>query len=354
MLIDRKYTIAFIKAAKKLGDPQTITISVSNKRLGFSVDYFNVKLSWAVRSDEPDTDPLQVPLDPLYRVLKSLKSVTVEAKKVGEKLMISSLSPGRTDVFVSDVTLTQHPISALDPVYTSRIAGPEFKAAVLRQLPGSDGYTNRFGVLFRANEKQAVLVSTDGHRLASHAMPSTFTQTPFEIRIPQEVIEVVRLMVGLEDVGIRSGNGLAKISWKNFAIEFKPFDQEYPDYMALIPKNPTTTVLVDSQPLFEMFRELWPLDKSNQRRRPTTLLIGNHSIRVTGMSRYGNYSHGPIDASNNKSITIGVDLAYLRDAVLGLRCEKIRIECTHPLAPIIISDAEDESQFSLVMPMRID
>jgi DNA-binding transcriptional MerR regulator len=200
------------------------------------------------------------------------------------------------------------------------------------------------GVLFDIEGADLHVVATDRYRMAvARAGVTGHDESRVQVIVPTPLADAmralchgegsVRLCLDGDRVTLEVGDGQAA---------GRCLDHDFPDYRRLLPRTGDRRALVDVAD-FRQALETGPV------RRDET---GTHDLsvlRVTDDDTVTLCADGDDDPDR-----VAVNRGFLLDALAAGGRDRLVLELTAPTAPITIRRPDDESGFSLLMPVRLE
>ena len=138
----------------------------------------------------------------------------------------------------------------------------------------------------------------------------------------------------------------------NYSIISRLLDGEFIEYNAAIPKETTTTVLINTQDAIDCIERTLPVIENNQK-NPIRCLFDNDQMRVSTVSSLGrviNYTHANTSGAR---VEIGFNSKFMLDALNASDVDQVKIQLVGPVSPTVIKPIEGDNFIFLVLPMRL-
>ncbi|MFJ7271439.1 MerR family transcriptional regulator [Streptomyces sp. NPDC099050] len=236
------------------------------------------------------------------------------------------------------------------------VSGPELAAALdsVRFAVSADAELPVLGgILFDIEDGALRVVATDRYRLAvARAGVTGHTGPRLRLLVPAPLADAMRALLS-ED-----GPVLLTVDGDRVTLETRAADRqaagrclghEFPDYRRLVSLPAGRRVLVDV-PAFRETLENGPVRPAVREQDGAT---GELSVlRVTGEGALSLAGDGD-DAADDPA-DVGVNRAFLLDALAAGARDRLILELGAPKAPVAIRRPDDEESFSLLMPVRLD
>jgi DNA polymerase III subunit beta len=220
------------------------------------------------------------------------------------------------------------------------------------------------GILWEINDNKTGMVATDGHRLGSSFVHSSF---PINNQIngilsPKSVLNLIRVIDTKsveEKIKINISDKYILFSTPTLLMCSKLIDGPYPDYTKVIPRNNPKKVIIDKVSLQNAVRRVSVL--SNQKTHLVKFTFSNGSLEIVVLNRdIGGEARENISVEYNDDIhTIGFNGQYLSEILDIIKVPKIRLEMNTQISACLVfpeyesgTEVISEDLF-LIMPLRI-
>lgn len=225
------------------------------------------------------------------------------------------------------------------------------------------------GVLFVVEGGKLRMVATDGHRLALAerkidgkvegkvmAILPTKSLNEFSKIIPEG--SKTREKEGKEKkeegpcVEIAVTENQAKFTVGDVEIVTRLIEGQFPNYEQVIPKETDKVLEADTSLLAAATRRVSLLasEKSNSVRYKIT----QGKLTIQANAPDVGEAREDLDVSySGAEIQIAFNARYLQDALKNLGTDKVQIELTQPLNPVVLRPKGDKNHLCVVMPMRV-
>ena len=239
--------------------------------------------------------------------------------------------------------------------------GKELKKVVLTQVAKEvgvaasqdEGRPVLTGVLFRPENKKAVVVATDGYRLAKKEIDKIIDN---EFIIPARGLtelaklaeesesESVKVEVSMTDSQAKFTTGHVDYYTKLIAGDFPKFDQ-------IIPKEFVTSVVLDKSSILDSLKIVSTFAKdigsvvqfsfkdSESQVSTTTPQVGESRVLINSKVK-------------GQDLKIAFNSRYLSEGISAMKGNEIEIKFSGPSNPALVKSVEDDSFIYVVMPVR--
>jgi DNA polymerase-3 subunit beta len=221
------------------------------------------------------------------------------------------------------------------------------------------------GVLLHGNEKQIVMVSTDGHRLARAGRNGTFSALGREgIIVPSRALSAVSRTadeatspVTIEIAGARNqASFTTQVGEYRVQILVRLLQGPYPNYEQVIPKNNPRQVTLTREDLLEAVDIV--ASHADNVTRQVRFSIRGEQVGVASATELGAGEHQVSADYAGEDLDIGYNASYLIDMLKSIPTEKVTMRLGTALGAGIIEPVgaltqADEELTCLIMPLRL-
>ncbi|MFI4938342.1 MAG: DNA polymerase III subunit beta [Candidatus Berkiellales bacterium] len=218
-------------------------------------------------------------------------------------------------------------------------------------------YLNGICLLFSSQEIR--IVATDGHRLATMALPLRCNLTkPLAIIVPRKaVIEMQRLWVeGEDEIGIVIGKNHLRAVTPHITFVTKLIDGKFPDYKRVLPSAPHRYEMVVAR---EQLRQalLRVSALFSDKHRGVGLQFSPNLLRIVAVTTDKDEVEDEIEiAYQGPTFEIGMNANYLLEYLTITKTEQVKATFVDPDQVILFETLGEEGAGLLsyvVMPMRL-
>ncbi len=210
------------------------------------------------------------------------------------------------------------------------------------------------GMYMKGHEGRIHFVGSDGHRLALYEPEGSFSH---ELLIPRKSLKVLqRLLTGIEDVRVaKSEDGnFAYFTTEEWKLVVRLLEGEYPDYLAVIPKEFSAEVLLDAEETKRALKRLSGL--SEGKIFPVKITLSENLAVFEFMDPEFGEGREEIDVDYvGEPFEIGFNGKYILEALDSFDSEKVWFRFTTPdTAALLESDDYERDPYRcIIMPMRV-
>lgn len=208
------------------------------------------------------------------------------------------------------------------------------------------------GCLFELEDGCLTVVAVDGFRLALRREPVEHTEK-LRFIVPGKTLgELLKLMTG-------EGNVSVEVSQKHILFDMgactliaRLLEGEFLDYEAAIPRESSTTVVVNTRALANSI-ERTSLLISDRLKSPLRVSFTESVIKMSSSTSIGKAYDECCCSTTGNSLEMGFNNRFLLDALRNTDCDMVRLALSGPLSPMKVLPLEGESFLFLVLPMRL-
>ncbi|MFH1356441.1 MAG: DNA polymerase III subunit beta [bacterium] len=210
------------------------------------------------------------------------------------------------------------------------------------------------GILLEKDEKETVMVATDGHRLSyvKHALDlSRMKQN--KIIIPRKgVVELRRMVVNEKSIDFCVSDRHIFIQTEKQTLFIRLIEGNYPDYNRVIPKENPISIEIPKNELLGALKRVSLL--ANDNTKGVSLYFCNDSLSLsTSNPEIGEAKEDIVLKYNGPVINIGFNARYFIDVLNIVPDDNIVISLKDELSPCLITSPSDVGFKSVIMPMRM-
>jgi DNA polymerase-3 subunit beta len=222
------------------------------------------------------------------------------------------------------------------------------------------------GVLVHGNDKQLLLVSTDGHRLARASRKGSFAGLGKDgvivpsralasvSRVAEEATSPVELEIG----GARNQAAFTtRVGEYRVQVIVRLLQGPYPNYEQVIPKNNPRELTVARQDLLEAVDIV--ASHADNVTRQVRFSLKDSRLGVSSATELGAGEHEiPASYSGDEEMEIGYNATYLIEMLRSMPTEKVLFRLNTALAAGVVEPVgglpqSDEDLLCLIMPLRL-
>ena len=239
----------------------------------------------------------------------------------------------------------------------------EFKeamAAVLFSASNDDSRPALTGVVFYCQEDDLVMAATDSYRLAEKKiklLKKTEGLSDRKIIIPLKTLqELNRILIGdytdeqQTAVDIVMADNQISFLFDNITIISRLIDEQYPDYQQIVPKNFTTTAILDKEEFQRSVKAAAIFSKTGVNDIEITF-TANQATIFSSSGQVGENS-GQLEAKiEGADISISLNYRYLLDGLNAIKSKTIEFKLADN-TPCLLKATDKSDYFYIIMPIK--
>lgn len=221
------------------------------------------------------------------------------------------------------------------------------------------------GVLLHGNERQMILVATDGHRLARASRKGNFSGLNKDgVIVPSRALAAVSRSaeeatspVEIEIAGSRNQAAFtAQVGDYRVQVMVRLLQGPYPNYEQVIPKNNPREMTVGRDELLEAVEIV--ASHADNVTRQVRFSVAEGKLGVSSATELGAGSHEIGAEYRGEAMEIGYNATYLVDMLKSIESEKVVMRLGTALGaglvePVSGLPESDEDLLCLIMPLRL-
>ena len=221
------------------------------------------------------------------------------------------------------------------------------------------------GVLLHGNERQMILVATDGHRLARASRKGSFAGLSKDgVIVPSRALAAVSRSaeeatspVEIEIAGSRNQAAFtAQVGDYRVQVMVRLLQGPYPNYEQVIPKNNPREMTVRRDELLEAVEIV--ASHADNVTRQVRFSVAEGKLGVSSATELGAGSHEIGAEYRGEAMEIGYNATYLIDMLKSIESEKVVMRLGTALGaglvePVSGLPESDEDLLCLIMPLRL-
>ena len=257
----------------------------------------------------------------------------------------------------SDEEFPELPVIDEKNVTIETIPINDFKQSVNQTIIAASTDASRqvlTGVYWHSHDNSIYLAATDGYRLAEKCLKTT-TNT-IQAIIPVDVLQEVLRTVDdqTEAIEVLFDDTQVRFRFNDNEITSRLIDGNFPDYRQLIPKNPTTTSIIDRAELTRIVKISRIFSKDTGGGIIVRVDQEKKILETASIASESGESTLGIDGDNNgEDGSISLNSKYLIDALSVIDSPTVQICYYGKLAPSqLIPQTKDESYTHIIMPIK--
>lgn len=210
------------------------------------------------------------------------------------------------------------------------------------------------GAYFEVNGDVLKVVALDGYRMAYRKENISNTLLNSNFIIPGKTLNELSKILNdkEEEVEICFSDKKATIKIDNYVVYSRLIEGEFFNYEHIIPTVSDLTVTTDTKDIINAI-ERTSLLITTDSKSPVKMDITENNIYMSCISRIGKAEDSFFCETEGNNLEIGFNHKYLLDALKACECEKIKMQFTTSLSPLVIVPIEGDSFLYLVLPVRL-
>ncbi len=207
------------------------------------------------------------------------------------------------------------------------------------------------GILIESEASQINFIATDGHRMAVKKL-TTKEKTDIKRILPRKSVELLLQQIKEDDeVKISLIDKFVQVKTARFEFISNIIEENYPDYLSVIPRNNEKKVLVERLKILSAIRRSVVLSD-----KKATIVMGlsENKMEINSSNRDNEKLCEWIEVNyNDEALEIGFDASFLLDMLATLDDDMIEISFSDTKSGVLMKPvAEKETFIYVVMPIR--
>ena len=198
-------------------------------------------------------------------------------------------------------------------------------------------------------------VSTDGHRLASYALPLPDGAAGMPgVIVPRKTVGEIRKLIDEtgDDIEISLSDAKIRFAFDDAVLTSKLIDGTFPDYQRVIPAGNDKEMSVNRKMLSDAVDRVSAI--SSEKSRAVKLALGADNLSLSASSPENGTAQEDIEVSySSDEFEIGFNSAYLLDIARQIDGDTAVFMLADAASPTIIRGSEDSGTIYVLMPMRV-
>lgn len=208
------------------------------------------------------------------------------------------------------------------------------------------------GCLFELENGELTVVAVDGFRLALRRERVQSEETMRFIVPGKTLGELLKLMTPGGNVAVEVSRKHILFDMGSCTLVSRLLEGDFLDYHAAIPKESSTTVVVNTRALINSI-ERTSLLISDRLRSPLRVDFGESVIKMSCATSIGKAYDECCCSTTGNLLEMGFNNRFLLDALKNVDTDMVRLELCGPLSPMKVLPLEGEHFLFLVLPMRL-
>ncbi|MCL4360433.1 DNA polymerase III subunit beta [Patescibacteria group bacterium] len=281
--------------------------------------------------------------------------VTLEAK--GESLRVIG---GKSEAVVQGVLASEFPPFPASSVSKKQIIDKDQMVSalslVLFAASSDEGRPILTGVRIKNEEKDTMVVATDGYRLSLYRLEGDLIKGLDAVIPSRALLELSRLLQEEKDQNglsfSMSQEHMLLFSFGNTEIATRALDGEYPDFGKIIPQKHTTRVIYDKKELHQAVRSAAIFAKDNA--NIVRLRIEEKNTVISSNTPQAGESRVSLDGRlDGEGGEIAFNSRFILDLLSVYQEDEIAFEMTGALNSGVFRSVKHEGFLHIIMPVRV-
>lgn len=334
-----------------------VLLSTEKGRLKIVATDLEISITTWIGAKITEEGSIAVPARVITEYIQSIRDPTVNLLLEDNQLKISS---ERFQAEIHPLAAAEFPIiPAVKPSQTLTIPALSLKEGI-RQTLFSTAIDETRPVLtalaLRFGSKGVKLVATDSFRLAEKTITSVqSTTSATTLLIPTKTAhELERLLDStIEQAEFVLSENQSQIRLGNIEIVSRLIDGQYPEYEAVIPKDNSSSIVIETQPLVDALKTslIFAREASNQVALSTEQDQNQILFKAQSSQLGGNTATLPAEFKG-QSMTISFNARYMLDVLGVIATDKVVIGLSDPTKPIVIKPEPQNDYLAVIMPLK--
>lgn len=340
-----------------------LLLKTDEGRLFISSTDLDISMKTSIECDLLEEGITTVPARKFSEIVKELPEETFQLDESEDRI---SLTCGRGQYKLTGMDWEEFP-KIQDSVEGKhlKIDGKHFKRMVNTTAFAVSGDETRpalGGVLWKIEDKNTKMISTDGHRLALIKLEGVIEgggDTPVEIIVPPKALNQITRLIGegkiLKEVVV--GEKYLQADMGDTVLLTRLIEGPYPNYELVMPKDNDKKVVVDRDVLEAAVRRVSIL--SNTQTHQVRFDLEENSAQLSAISPdLGAEAREHIEVVYEGSpMTLAYNAAYMLEVLRHIRQGRIEITLKTPVSAGLVRSVEQEEGEDLtflLMPLRLN
>jgi DNA polymerase-3 subunit beta len=213
------------------------------------------------------------------------------------------------------------------------------------------------GLLFHIQQgsKEAIVVGTDGHRLAYISRQiDTLLKEEKKVIVPRKAASEIRKFLDRDVEKLTIVIGKSHVMFKIEGIELltRLIEGTYPNYEQVIPTKNDKKITMDKEGFVKALRRVSVM--SREKNNAIKADISDETLAVTASNPDLGEAKDEVKIDyKGEALSLGFNARYLLDALNAMTGDKIIFELSDPLSPTLLKEEGDENYKCVIMPLRI-
>ena len=211
------------------------------------------------------------------------------------------------------------------------------------------------GSLFESDGKNINVVSIDGFRMAHRKQEIGEDLPVMKFLIPGKALhEAARILTGKDaEVVIYASTNHILFDTGKFRIVSRLINGEFLDYHAIVPKNSSTTMIVDKNAVLNAVERASLIIQKEDRRCPVNLSMDNEeTLVIRSSTELGNLREEVNCQITGELINVDFNHKYIMDALRAIDEDTVKFLFSGANGPSVVAPVEGDGYTYLILPLR--
>jgi len=320
------------------------------------------ELSASVALPEPPHDEIHVTV-PAHKLAQIARAAAPGMVKLALDEARLTVRAGRSRWSLATLPACDYPrfSEPADSALAMRLPGSVLRDAIKKTAfaAGKDDvrfYLNGLNVELTGNTLN--VVATDGHRLATHALPyPDAPDQPGNWIVPAKTTHLIDSLLDPDtECGLLLTRSSLRLDLGDTMLRSKLIDGRYPDWRRVIPRDQAHSIQITAAHLRAAIQRTAIL--SNGEFQGLTATFSPDALTLETRNTEHEEASETLDLQNttltgDESISIGFNLRYMLDALSAIDSDDANIHFTDNSSAFTITPCSDSESIYVVMPMRL-
>lgn len=337
---------------------KNVLISADNGTITVCSTNLEIAISYFVPGKIIEPGKITVPASTFLQIISNLTS---ERVNIEEKNGVLEVKTDNYEATLQGISAEEFPIipTIKEEKGSLSIKGILLKEALSQVSPSaqiSDLRPELGSLLFSFGIDTLKLAATDSFRLAE----KTFTKTQmavaykddFKLLVPLKTAqELLKILNDDEDVVLKDDGSQILIETPRFSMISRLIDGKFPDYEAIIPKDFSAKIILDSSEFVSALK-LSAVFGSKISEVRIKILDNKKGVQIYSQEQGLGENSSTLSAKAEGNISeISFNWRYLLDGLRALKGKEVWIGLNEDNKPALLKVPNDSSYFYIVMPI---
>ena len=333
-----------------------IKITAENDKLVLSATDLELAIEKTIRAEVKQEGEVVIPGRFFSEFIKKLTNEKIELE-LNDKNQLKIIYTD-SESFVQCYNVVEFPnLKVIEDGESFTILKRDFKNLINKSIFSTaidDTRPVLKGCCFEIDETSIISVGLDGYRLAYVKKPLINSTIKTSIIVPaKSLTEIYKFLEDTdEEIKVYLQKNFLMVEFDNTKIITRLIDGDFINYKQIIPKNFTTSLIVNKNVFEEAIERtsiLSRVDKNNL----VKFDIKDKILTLTSNSDIGNIKENIGISLKGNDLTIAFNSRYFSECLRTITDEAIKIEFNISSSPCIITPSDGEEYLYLILPVRI-